>query len=220
MHSLPGYRMYFWYTGEIPVLLAGRWGSLLGDRWNPLQGGDNSNYRRRDGSAQHEVGTLMEAPTVEGGYTLAFNGQPRRSGFQVFAPTYAMRSVGGVGKGASGGRIMTFGLPLSLKHPLYYDQDRKLKPYNPRSNALQKRPRAVHPVVRDFSEGARSWVLERSKQSYAAPGTVRFARNSDRFTQTSQTLVARATLGTEANQIWMSWIDSMSWLTSDGIGLR
>ncbi|KAF9240074.1 hypothetical protein BU15DRAFT_61693 [Melanogaster broomeanus] len=68
-----------------------------------------------------------------------------------------------------------------------------------------------HPIVRDFSEAGRSWVLERSKQSYAAPGTFRLAGNFDRFTQT---LVARATLGTEANQIWMPWIASMSCLTS------
>ncbi|KAF9230985.1 hypothetical protein BU15DRAFT_68714 [Melanogaster broomeanus] len=89
------------------------------------------------------------------------HGQPRRSGCQVFAPTYAMRSVDDVEKDTSDGRIVALGLPLSLKHSVYYDQ-----------------------------------------------GTVRFAR--DRFTQT---LVARATLGTEANQIWISWIDSMSWLT-------
>ncbi|KAF9234071.1 hypothetical protein BU15DRAFT_79449 [Melanogaster broomeanus] len=51
--------------------------------------------------------------------------QPRRAGCQVFAPMYAMRSVDDVEKDISDGRIAALRLPLSLKHSVYYNQDRK-----------------------------------------------------------------------------------------------
>ncbi|KAF9234068.1 hypothetical protein BU15DRAFT_79446 [Melanogaster broomeanus] len=81
--------------------------------------------RGEDDRAETEPPTLSGFERFLGDRTRLLVVIPRKPGFQVLAPTYAMRSIDDVGKDTSGSRVVALGLPLSLKHSVYYNQDRK-----------------------------------------------------------------------------------------------